>query len=152
MRILWTLLAVFAAQGVAAQEVRDCVVMDRSQIVLNPLDTDTRTYANGDVTLGVIHDGRRNSPDSLFIVVYAPDPANADQRTCNLVGTEAGRGYATVRLQSAVADFTAADGLTVKVPARIYQTEEGVVKGTLLAVNVNRASNEVSVTQELAIE
>ena len=152
MRILLVLLTFLLASSATAQEVRDCMTLDRQNVVLNPLDMSGRSYANGEVTLAVIHDGRSNSTDSLFLLVYAPDGQNPDKKKCRMIGMGEGRGYANVRLEAAQADYTAADGLTVIVPARIYLQKEAFINTTLLSINVNRATDEITVTQELGIE
>lgn len=152
MRIIWACLFALVAAPASAQEVRDCIALDRSKVILNPLDMNARTYANGEVSLAVVHDGRSHSYDSLFVLVYAPDLENETKRNCRMIGQGEGRGYTDVRLRAAVADYTAADGLTVEVPARIFRKEDGSSNTTLLSVNVNRTTNEITVTQELGTE
>ena len=151
MRYLWIVFNVLLAGGAMAQDVRDCRDFGRG-VIIDPVDMKGRSYANGDVTIAVVHDGRSNSGDSLFILVYAPDTENPEQKQCRMIGMEEGRGYANVRLEAANADYTAADGLTVIIPARIYLMESGFSNTTMLSVNVNRASDEITVTQELGNE
>lgn len=151
MRILWTVLAMLYAFTAAAQEARDCKEFGGGAIT-DPHDIQGRSYANGEVTIGVVHDGRRGSNDSLFILVFAPDSKNPDQKTCRIIGKGDRLGFADVRMNFAKAEYTAADGLTVRIPARIFAAQTGETDTTMLAVNVSRQSGEVSVTQELGSE
>lgn len=152
MRYLWIVLIAFLASPAAAQEVRDCNDRVNGGLIIDPNTMSGRAYANGEVTIGVVHDGRSNSTDSLFVVVFAPDADAPGQKACRMIGRGEMRGYANVRLEVAEANYTAADGLTVQIPARIYLKEEAFSNTTVLSVNVNRATNEITVTQELGNE
>jgi len=152
MRYFWAFLIAIVATPIAAQEMRECQSRVNGGLILDPNAMNGRSYANGEVTIGVIHDGRANSSDSLFITVFAPDPDNEGEKICRMVGMEDMRGYANVRLEAAQAEYTAADGLTVSIPARIYLEEEAFMNTTVLFVNVNRATHEITVTQELGNE
>lgn len=151
MRYFWVVVSVLLANSALAQEVRDCRAFNYG-VIINPLDLNGRSYANGEVTIAVVHDGGSSSTDSLFILVYAPDPEDPDQKQCQVIGKEDGRGFAFVRLESALSEYTAAEGLTVTIPARIYSVKDGSDSTAVVLVNVSRATHEITVTQELGTE
>lgn len=151
MRFFGIVLGVLLAGSATAQEIRDCREFNQG-VIIDPTEMKGRTYANGEVTIAVVHDGRDRSSDSLFVLVYAPDSSKPDEKQCRMIGNEDGRGYADVRLNVAQAEFTAAAGLTVLIPARTYSMYDGDEEISMLSVNVSRAAHEISVTKELGIQ
>lgn len=150
MRIILGLVLTLLAGNVVGQEVSDCSGLRDRGVIPAQGEMNGRSYANGEVTLGVVSDGDIDTGDSLFLLVYAPQEDGS--RSCHMIGMEQGRGYANIGLRAAEADYDAATGLTVDVPARIFLFENGFTNSTVLSVNVNRVSNEVTVTQELGGE
>lgn len=151
-RLVGILLGLVFATSLAAQEVQDCNRAFQAGGAVSPNEMGGKAYANGSVNFVVVHDGRKRASDALFIAVYSPANSDEEKRQCHLIGREAGVGYANINLAHATADYTAADGLTVVVPARIYLPDEDFSNPTMLSINVNQATQAVTVTQELGNE
>ncbi|SEW46353.1 hypothetical protein SAMN04488515_3488 [Cognatiyoonia koreensis] len=152
MRGFITFFLTVCASAAMGQEVQDCNHAFQFGGAVQPADMNTRAYANGSVKFVVIHDGKSQAADAFFLAVLSPfGPDDARQR-CHLIGRDVGVGYANIALNLAEAEYNAATGLTVAVPARIYLPDVGFSNGTLLSVNVNQATQTVSVSQELGNE
>jgi len=152
MRMFSAVMAVVLAGPLAAQEVQDCRTVFPAEASFQASQMSMKAYANGAVKFLVVHDGREQAADALFIAVFSPQNSDDAQRQCHLVGREVGVGYANIGLDRAIADYAPDTGLTVQVPARIYLPEEEFTNTALLSINVNQATQAVTVTQELGSE
>lgn len=149
MRFLPMIVALFFAAPLYAQDVQTCDGFLRVGGVVNVTDVSGKAYANGAVRFAVVHDGRDSPTDGMFLAVFSPSPDADARKQCHVVGRDLERGYAAIALNASVADYDSISGLTVQVPARIYVPEEGFTNSTLLSINVNQATHEVTVTEEL---
>jgi len=152
MRFWSMLIAVCFATPLAAQQVQDCNEAFQFGGAVDPTEMSMKAYANGSIKFVVVHNGKSAASDALFLAVFSPFGPGDDRRRCHLIGRDIGVGYANIGLDRASADYSAATGLTVELPARIYLPEEGFTNGTLLSVTVNQATQDVTVTQELGSE
>jgi hypothetical protein len=143
-----------ACQPVAAeaQVVSVCDAADQMDKIATPEELNVRHYANGNVMVAVVDDGRENAGQALSVLVVSPPLDSHGQRQCRLVSATQFAGYAALVLDKADAAYDPAIGLTVSFPAVVMPSDESLGDKIDLAVTINQATGMISPVQVATVE
>ncbi len=111
--------------------------------VAEPLEKNTRTFANGDIRL-VVMDAIEPAAGAIHLVVLHPPYDEVGGRQCHVVSLARGVGFSDIDLGRAKAGYDPAKGLSLTLPVRHYVEESGDFAGARLSVTVNQASGAVT--------
>lgn len=136
-------------QAVAAQAqvVSVCDITDQMGKIATPADLNVRHYANGNVMVAVVDDGRDDVGQALSVLVVSPPLDQSGQRQCRLVSATLDKGYAALVLDRAEAAYDPAKGLTVFFPAVVMPTFDSLGDKIDLAVTINQATGMITPVQ-----
>lgn len=145
MRILLAAsLALLPALAQAAT-VESCAGDYRSsvQAVAEPWEANTRTFANGAIRL-VVTDTIEPAVASFHLVILHPPYDEVGGGQCTLISAPGGMGFSGLSLGPADASYDPARGLTVNVPASLYNQQTGGFDDRVLSVTINQATGGVT--------
>ncbi|KAG1713708.1 GTP pyrophosphokinase rsh [Nymphon striatum] len=151
MRIAALLFATFFATPIAAQVAGDCGWQARADTIVEPWEDNTATFANGAVRVALL-DVAEPAAAAFYLLILHPPVDELGVRTCTVVGLDEDLGYAAVFFEELQADYDAAVGLTLTVPAIIYLPEQSFQNSAALTISVNQSTGDVVVTQALGNE
>lgn len=133
---------------VAAQSVLVCDADTQLGLIAFPEDENIRHFANGAVMLAVVDDGRDDAATALSILVLSPPLDDHGARQCRRVSATSKMGYAALILDTAVASYNPATGLTVTLPGVVVPNAESLGDNVLVSVTVNQATGQITPRQE----
>ena len=139
------------AGGAAAQVAMPCDWQARADALVEPWETYSKTFANGDVRVALL-DVIEPAAASYYLLVLHPPYDEVGARACTVVGLDEGLGYAGMFFQDLEATYDPAKGLTISVPAVIYLPEQSFQNSALVSVTINQSTGGVIATQELGRE
>lgn len=138
------LCAAYQVHAADAQVVMTCDQHTQLALVSEPKALNMRHYANGNVIVAVVDDGRDDVAAALSLVVISPPLSSAGQRQCRRVSLTEANGYAALVLDQAQASYDPASGLTVVVPALAFGSPDALGDKIDLAVTINQASGMIT--------
>lgn len=140
------------ADAADAQVVSVCDIASEMDRIAVPEDLNIRHYANGQITIAVVDDGRADAAQALSVLVVSPPLNQEGQRQCRLISATPLAGYAALILDKAGAVYDPAIGLTVSFPGMVMPTVESLGDKIDLAVTINQATGMVTPIQNVAGE
>jgi hypothetical protein len=145
LRPLFTLLALALAQPLAAASLRDCDTPTASAANLwFPGEDGLRSFANGAIRMLWLDTNEPACCSSHLMVVMA-HPTEMGQ-SCWLVSADGGNlGFGGFDLRGATASYDPSRGLTVAVPANIWQGDGPAP--SLLVLTLNQATLSLAVEE-----
>jgi hypothetical protein len=137
MRLLWAVLAVVASPAVAA-EVGPCNDLDRISYLVDQ----TRSYANGKITIAHIDTFGEPVCCSEHLLVFIPSPEIGSQ--CFAIsqdaakGDGAARGFSSIAFDRIKGSYDPDRGLLLTVPYSLYDPEggRGTPRSTIVRVDL----------------
>lgn len=151
-RFIATLISILAFAGTAsAQAAFPCDWQARADNIVEPWEENTRTFANGAVRVALL-DAIEPAAAAYYLFILHPPLDEVGGRRCTLVGFTENLGYSGFYFDDLEAGYDPARGLTFSVPVAIYLPEESFTNSALLHINVNQATGDVTVNQELGNE
>ena len=130
-----------------AQVVSVCDTNMQMDKIAAPEEFNVRHFANGNVMVAVVDDGRDDAAQALSVLVVSPPLDAHGERQCRLVSATMDAGYAALVLDKAGAAYDPAIGLTVSFPAVIMPTTESLGDKIDLAVTINQATGMITPVQ-----
>lgn len=149
MRWLAVIFAVFAAP-LAAQEVYPCDDRAWADAIVEPWETHTRTFANGDVRVAVL-DAIEPALGSYYFLVLSP-PYDDTGRQCQMVGFHGGVGFTNIRFDTLTVEYVPSRGLEMQLLVRIAEPAYDFTNAANLWVTLNQSSGEITTFMELGNE
>ena len=125
-----------------AQSVSECDWRASSEVLAEPWESNTRTFANGQIRVAVI-DTVEPAAESFHLLVLSPPYDELGSRQCRIVSLEEGFGFAGFDLSQAVANYDPSRGLTVQAPVTIWSDGDQYYE-RWLAVTINSATGDVT--------
>lgn len=151
---LATGLFCLACQAVSAdaQVVSICDAALQMDKIAAPEDLNIRHYANGNVLVAVVDDGRADAAQALSVLVVSPPLDAHGQRQCRLISATQGAGYAALILDKAAAAYDPSIGLTISLPGVFMPSPNSLGDKIDLAVTINQATGMIKPVQIAADE
>lgn len=129
--------------GALAQEVGECDWRASAQVIAEPWEASTRTFAEGEIRLTVMDVGEPVA-GSYFLMIMSP-PYGDGGRQCVILSFNAeGTGFAGLSLEGAKAAYDATTGLSVTMPARRWLPETDTYADATLLVTVNQDTGAIA--------
>lgn len=150
MKWIAAVLAVCAAP-LAAQEVSPCDDRAWPDAIVEPWESHTRTFANGDVRVAVL-DTIEPALGAYFFLVLSPPYDDMGGRVCQMVGFHGGAGFTNIRFETLEAEYVPSRGLEMQMLVRIADLESDFTNVAKLWVTLNQASGEITTFMELGRE
>lgn len=116
-------------------------------LIAAPEDVNIRHFANGAVMLAIVDDGRDDVATALSVLILSPPLDAHGVRQCQRVSVTETDGYAVLVLDTAVAAYDPARGLTVQLPGLFVPTPDSFGDAILLAVTINQATGLITPVQ-----
>jgi hypothetical protein len=134
---------------VSAQMVTDCEsYVTSAQMVAEPWETNTATYAKGAIRVAVM-DTVEPAAGAFHLMILAPSDDELGFRACHLVSETSGIGFGGMTLQGAKAAYDPAKGLTLRLPTSFWLPDTDSYVDGILAVTINQATGVVSAAREV---
>jgi hypothetical protein len=141
---LAVLAAVLPCVG-AAQEAGDCDWRASSQVIAEPWEANTRTFAEGEIRLTIMDVGEP-AAGSFFLMILSPPYGDAG-RQCAMLALDAdGMGFASLSMEGAKADYDPATGLSVTLATTRWLPETDSYTDATLSVTINQDTGAISGT------
>lgn len=145
-RNLLTGVALLVSTGAAnALSIDECGDMAHLANLGEPVEDFTRSYSNGAVRVWHIDIGHPACCGS-YLAVIMPPPADepGEYRQCFLIRHE-GNGFQWIRMKEIVSSYSAARGLLLKVPVRLYNPDnESRPKPAFFEIRINQQTGTVA--------
>jgi hypothetical protein len=143
-------LGAFAAPA-AAQVVTECDWIGTAANIVEPWETQSRTFANGNIRVAWVDTGGEPVCCSSHLMVLSPSGDGHDEpiyRQCRLVSAQPGAGFFTVDVPGIAASYDPALGLLLSVPVGHWHhaMETGAAPiWERMEVRINQATGVVSI-------
>jgi hypothetical protein len=132
-----------ACLSVQAAEVSQCGDLQRFDLIPEPWEKYTKTYANGKVRLIYIDTYGEPSYSSAHLLVLIPDNESMiGERKCFVINNGENIGFMSINFAGIVSTYSSRKGSLVKVPVVTYDGVEGIDK--IIHVRINYKEGEVS--------
>lgn len=105
-----------------SQEVADCDWRSSAAAIIEPWDTYSRSFANGDVRIAVL-DAIEPGLAPLHLLVLSPPFDELGARQCKIVTLKGTRGFADMNFEALDASYDPAVGLIFTLPVRIFEND-----------------------------
>ncbi|PVA06373.1 hypothetical protein [Thalassorhabdomicrobium marinisediminis] len=151
MRFALPILAALLSGPAAAQMSAPCDTLARADAIVEPWEENSTTFANGAVRVALL-DAIEPAVAAFHLLILHPPFDELGGRSCTVISRDSGLGYSGVTFDGLEADYDPATGLTLTVPAAIYQPEQSFQNSLLVTITVNQATGEVTVSEELGNE
>lgn len=139
---LVVLAAVLPCVGMA-QEVGDCDWRASSQVIAEPWEANTRSFANGEIRLTIM-DAGEPAAGSYFLMILSPPYGDAG-RQCAMLALDAdGMGFASLSMDGAKADYDPASGLSVTLAATRWLRDTDTYQDATLSVTINQETGAIT--------
>lgn len=129
--LLLTLAAVLSAQG---QSVNECDWLASAGNIVEPWESYTRTFANGEVRLALL-DSIEPAAVPYHLLLLSPPGDEMGGRMCRVISVEPGIGFADVMWDGLKARYDPAVGLMFHLPVALWAETNSVMRGLLVGVN-----------------
>jgi hypothetical protein len=128
-----------------AQSASECDWRASSQVIAEPWEANTRTFANGEVRLTIM-DAGEPVVGAFFLMILSP-PYGDGGRQCAILALDAdGLGFAGLSMDGAKADYDPTTGLSVTLPARRWMPETDTYIDATLSLTINQDSGAITGT------
>jgi len=143
--VLFILLLVVSTLSAQAEIVRDCEGEITINLLAEPWEDNSKTFANGSVRIAVLDYWDPANAAFYLAVMYTPnDYIEAEGRACKVISAGGiGDGYNMVTLDGLKASYDPAQGLVLMINAEKYDYDAGVAIPGTVTVVVSRATNQV---------
>ncbi len=134
-----------------AQEVSDCDWKTDIQLIPEPWEGNSRSFANGDVRL-VKLDLVEPAVTPFELLVLSPPFGDEGLRQCKVITGTDDFGFAEISFDALEAGYDPAIGLMFTVPVVIYDAESDFANPSLLRFSLNQATGDIVTRLELGAE
>lgn len=134
-------LAIAAAIPAQAQNVGECDWLASAWNIVEPWESHSRTFANGEVRLALL-DAVEPGAVPFHLLVLSPPYDEMGGRICRVISVEPGIGFSEIVWSELQASYDPAVGLTFHLPVAVWAETNRLMRGLLL--RVNQSTGEVS--------
>lgn len=147
MKAVMSALAFWAAlwQPLCAQEAVPCAWAAGADAIVEPWETHTRTFANGEVRLALL-DTIEPAAGAFHILILSPPYGELGERQCRTLGKTSARGFSGVDFSSLQADYDASLGLLFTLQVQDFDGAEFIP--ATLGFSLNQATGEIGAILE----
>lgn len=139
-QITVVVFATFLPLKSSAQSVGECDWRASSELLAEPWEMLTRTFANGQIRAAVI-DTIEPAAAAFHLLVLSPPYDEFGIRQCRLVSW-GDSGFAGLDLSRGVASYDPSRGLTIQLPATLW-SEGDQYSEHWLSVTINSATGDI---------
>ena len=129
-----------AAQPVS---VGPCTEAASAENLVEPWTGNTATYGNGAIRVALL-DTAEPAAAPVHLMVLSPPMNELGLRGCKLVSLSAGSGFYDIDFAGRSADYDAATGLTLRLPAQRFVPDTGQGAPAVLTVTINQSTGEIA--------
>jgi hypothetical protein len=129
--------------GGLAQEVGECDWRASAQVIAEPWEANTRSFANNEIRLTIMDVGEPVA-GSYYLMIMSPPYGDAGRQCVILSSNADGVGFAGLSLEGAKAAYDATTGLSVTMPARRWLPETDTYADATLLVTVNQDTGAIT--------
>ena len=129
------------AQPALAQEVAECDWRAAAQMISEPWEDFSRSFANGAVRVAML-DAIEPAAGVLHLLVLSPPLDQLGGRQCRVVSLAGGIGFAGIDFAALEAGYDPARGLTLALAVTIFDGADFVPRW--LDVTINQASGSIT--------
>lgn len=133
--------------AVLAQEVGDCDWRANAQVLAEPWEQSTRTFANGAVRLALL-DTVEPAAGAFHVLVLSPPYDELGERQCRVVSYQGGSGYAALDFANLQAGYDPAYGLVFTLPGQVFDPNSGATRPSFLNFTLNQSTGGIEVWGE----
>lgn len=137
----------FMGTHVSAQVVNECDWQASAWNLVEPWETNSRTFSNGRTRLALL-DTIEPGAAPLHILVLSPPEDELGGRQCRVVSLHDGFGFAGIEFDRLTASYNPATGLSFRVPVQEYDAGNAFMRGWTLAFTLNQATGQIATWRE----
>lgn len=141
IRTSFAILALTTAPALA--EVAPCSDSTRVDVIAEPWEDNSATYANGKIRIAVL-DYTEPAATAWKLLILSPPYDEVGYRQCRVVEISKNVGFYGFRFAERKADYDAETGLTLTLPAATYNPETGEPDWRSLTVTINQQTGEIT--------
>lgn len=139
-----TTLAMLALTTVPAfAEIATCGDSTRIDVIAEPWEDNSATYADGKIRVAVL-DFTEPAATAWKLLVLSPPYDEVGYRQCRLIEISENVGFYGFRFKDRKASYDPETGLTLTIPASIYNAENGEADWKELTVTINQQTGEIT--------
>jgi hypothetical protein len=134
-QVLAALALTLAAAPATAQNVGDCDGLGSAANIVEPWESYSRSFANGDVRLALL-DAIEPGAVPFHLLLLAPSHEEMGGRICKVISLEPGIGFHNIFWDEVEARYDPAVGLIFHAPVEIWiDTGNTVMRGLQVTLN-----------------
>lgn len=134
-------LILAAALPAQAQNVGECDWLASAWNIVEPWESHTRTFANGEVRLALL-DTVEPGAVPFHLLLLSPPYDEMGGRMCRVISFEPGIGFSDIVWSDLQASYDPAVGLMFHLPVAVWADTSSMMRGLLL--RVNQSTGDVS--------
>lgn len=127
----------------AFAEVTPCGDSTRVDVIAEPWEENSATYADGKIRVAVL-DFTEPAATAWKLLVLSPPYDEVGYRQCRLVEISKNVGFYGFRFAEREADYDPAKGLTLTLPAATYNSDTSEPDWKDLSVAINQQTGEIT--------
>ncbi len=130
-----------------AQSVGECDWRASAANLVEPWDEASKSFANGAVRIALL-DVIEPAAAAYHLLLLSPPYGVMEDRQCRVISREGSFGFMGVEFDQIAAGYDPEKGLTLSLPAALYNPDTAEGDWGLLHITVNQSSGEITTWME----